>query len=120
VAIAATFGDSRLVDWPLEEMCRCALAVDRLRITPDTREAARRLAEAWLAQVDARRLIVIDLPRSPWVLPVLGWTYDRMGGIMDALAGQDRFAVAATRDVPRFGGRIVVLDRRDEPPAVQN
>jgi len=111
IGLAATIGNSRALDWPLRERCRCDLRIYPLFLTPKSREAAQAVAATWLATLPATRVILLDLPDSPDTLPMLGLTYDRSRGIVDAAMDDPRFTVSAIEPIPEFGGRILVLDR---------
>lgn len=111
IGLAATIGNSRALDWPLKERCRCDLGIRMLLLSPRDREDARAVAATWLATTPVTRVILLDLPDSPDSLPYLGLAYERTRGIVDAAMEQSRFAITAVQPIPEFGGRILVLDR---------
>jgi hypothetical protein len=111
IGLAATIGNSRALDWPLKERCRCDLGIRMLLLSPRDREDARAVAATWLATTPVTRVILLDLPDSPDSLPYLGLAYERTRGIVDAAMEQSRFAITTVQPIPEFGGRILVLDR---------
>ena len=67
---------------------------------------------ARVAATDAEYLVVIDAPASRYRLATLGWTYEKMAGILDAMAAQDRFERIADFPMPQHGGEAVIWRRR--------
>jgi hypothetical protein len=112
VAIASTFGFTRLYDWPLIERCRCRIRADVFRIPAGDRAAVRDAATAWLQRAAANRLLVFDFPEFIGEVPVLGFDYARTSGIVDAVAAQELFTHERTIELPEFGGRVSVWRRR--------
>ncbi|MBN9010803.1 MAG: hypothetical protein J0H63_11965 [Rhizobiales bacterium] len=112
IGLLATTGNSRALDWPLREWCRCDLRIYYLLLSPKDREEAFRVTEAWLRATPARRVILLDLPDSPDSIAGVGWTWDRMRGMVDAATkGRTGFSLTTVGPIPQFGGRILVLDR---------
>ncbi len=116
IMFAATFGNTRLFAWMLHERCRCNRAVRHPWIVnAPSREAVRQLMANEIAETTAERIVVIDAPRSAHALPELGWVYERMAGIVDAMASQDRFTVEAVVPLPDHGAEVTIWRRRAKP-----
>ncbi len=111
VMVATTFGMSSLFVWTIREHCRCNVAVRQpaLEQLGSRDEVARVMAES-ITRSNADVVVVIDAPHSGYALPRLGWTYDVLVGIVDAMAQQDRFVRVASYPVP--GGSASVWRRR--------
>ena len=114
VMIATTFGMSRLFRWTLHEDCQCKRIVedpwiDNLR----SRAEVRRVMAERIARSAAERIVIIDAPGGRYSYPVLGWTYEVMAGIVDAMESQDRYVRVATYPIPSQGAQAVVWRRRD-------
>ena len=112
-AYATTFGESSLLSWVARENCRCKIDVERPWITTTSREVVRSQIAARVASSLAPIFIIIDAPAGPYAFPELGWTYDRMSGILDAMAAQDRYVRVAVHAVPQFGAEVSVWRRPD-------
>ena len=114
VLVATTFGMSRLFAWTIREHRQCKLIVDDPWIDSlPTREDIRRIMAARVAETTADHIVVIDAPHARYALPVLGWIYDRMVGIVDAMRTQDRFVRIATYPIQDHGAMASVWRRRD-------
>ena len=114
IAYATTFGEGSLVSWAVRERCRCKFEVENPWIGGvGSRQEARALMSARIASSRAPLFIIIDAPGRPYELPALGWTYDRMVGIVDAMADQDRYVRIADHGVPEFGADISIWRLRD-------
>ena len=113
IMVATTFGWSTLFEWVLQNDCRC-----RRRVLPSwildlpSRAAVRAAMAARVAATDAEYLVVIDAPASRNQLATMGWSYEKMAGILDAMAAQDRFERIADFPMPQHGGEAVVWRRR--------
>jgi hypothetical protein len=118
VAYATTFGESALLSWVAREHCRCKLEIEKPWISTVT---SRREAQALMAdRVTSSRapvFVIIDAPAGPYELPQVGWTYDRLAGILDAMAAQDRYVRFTVHAVPEFGAQVSLWRRRDAPAA---
>ena len=112
---ATTFGETSLLSWMVRERCRCRFKVERLLITPASREEARTLMAARLASSQAPAFVIIDAPAGPYELPDPGLTYGRTAGIVDAVAAQDRYARVAVHVVPQFGAEVSLWRLPDAP-----
>jgi hypothetical protein len=114
IAYATTFGEGSLLAWAVRERCRCKLVVEKPWIGGvGSRQEARALMSAHIASSHASLFVIIDAPGRPYELPPLGWTYDRMVGIVDAMADQDRYVRVADHGVPEFGAQISIWRLRD-------
>jgi len=111
IAVASTFGPTRLLDWPLIERCNCRVHMDIFRPPEGDRSMVRAAAESWLARTPGEQLIVLDFPEFTQPAPLLRLDYSRMAGIVDAVAAQHRFQVDHTVELPAFGGRVSVWRR---------
>jgi hypothetical protein len=111
IMVATTFGRSDLFAWVIRERCRCGVAIrwPWLEHVGSRDEAQRVMAES-IAQSNADAVVIVDAPHSGYALPRLGWTYDLLVGIVDAMEQQDRFVRVASYAVP--GGSASVWRRR--------
>ena len=100
----------------MRERCRCKRQLELDSIIGGSREEVRAAMAARIAASPADAFAVVDAPTSPYAL-ALGLTYDRMIGIMDALATQDRYVRVAVHAVPTFGAEASVWRRRDAATA---
>jgi hypothetical protein len=112
IAVASTFGPTRLFDWPLIERCSCRVRMDTFRPPEGDRDAVRAAAETWLTRTRGERLLVFDFPEFTEAAPLLGFDYNRTIGIVDAVAAQNRFQLERTVELPAFGGRVSIWRRR--------
>jgi hypothetical protein len=111
IMVATTFGRSSLFAWMIRERCRCGIPVggpwlERL----GSRDEVRRVMAESIAQSNADVVVIVDAPHSGYALPSLGFTYDVLVGIVDAMEQQDRFVRVASYPVP--GGSASVWRRR--------
>jgi hypothetical protein len=114
IAYATTFGEGTLLSWMAREQCRCKLAVDGPWISGvASRDEARTLMAARIASSHAPFFVIFDAPGRPYEFPGLGWTYDRMAGIVDAMTAQDRYIRVVAHPVPKFGMEISLWRLRD-------
>jgi len=118
IAVATTFGETNLWVWTVRERCRCRKQVELASIVGATSRAdVRTRMAARLATSRAEAFAIVDAPGSPYALPPLGWTYDRLVGIVDAMAAQDRYVRVAIHAVPDFGAQASLWRLRDAPNA---
>jgi hypothetical protein len=113
VTVFTTFGASKLFAWVIREHCRCN------RIVPDpfiaglaTREDVRRVAADRIAQSAADIIVTIDAPTGRYELPAVGWTYQNMAGILDAMNEQTRYARGPSYDLPDQQAQATIWRRR--------
>jgi hypothetical protein len=112
--IASTFGMSRLFRWAVHEDCRCKRIVEDPWIEGlKSRAEVRRVMADRIARSVAERIVIIDAPGSRYSIRSVGWTYEVMAGILDAMESQDRFVRLATYPIPSQGAQAVVWRRRD-------
>jgi hypothetical protein len=118
VGVATTFGETSLWVWALRERCRCHRRVEMASIVgAASRDDARARMAARLATSQSEAFAIVDAPASPYALPQLGWTYDRLAGIVDAMAAQDRYVRVAVHPVSDFAAEVSVWRRGDAPVA---
>jgi hypothetical protein len=118
VGVATTFGETNLWFWTLRERCRCRREVEMASIIGATsRDDVRARMAARLAASQSEAFAIVDAPGSPYALAQLGWTYDRLVGIVDAMAAQDRYVRVAVHAEPDFGAEASVWRPRDGPGA---
>ncbi len=109
VMFATTFGMSKLFQWMLREHCRCKIIVEDPGINgAQSREQVRDMMADRVARSRADVLVVIDAPTSPYSLAALGWIYDKMAGIPDAMAQQTRFVQFTAYALPGLGARATL------------
>jgi hypothetical protein len=114
VMIATTFGMSRLFRWAIHEDCQCKRIVEDPWIDGlKSRAEVRSLMAERIARSSAERIVIIDAPDSRYSDRGLGWTYEVMAGIVDAMESQDRFVRFAAYPIPSQGAQAVVWRRRD-------
>jgi len=65
-----------------------------------------------LAESRAERIVIISAPGSRYKLPALGWTYEKMIGIVDAMHEQNLFVQVATFALPVDGTQATIWARR--------
>lgn len=121
LAIAATMGPTDLWTWTAREHCRCLARIERpfFEFRPAREDVARKMS-ALVASAKVDTLILIDAPAYP-VPGVLGFSYDRMRGLLDAMAEQDRFERIAIIPVPEHRATVTIWRRKSSsiarPPA---
>jgi hypothetical protein len=113
IGYATTFGESSLLSWMAREHCRCKLDVEKPWISMASRQEVRTLMADRIASSHTQAFVIIDAPTGYYQLPELGWTYDRMVGILDAMAEQHRYVRVATHAVPEFGAEVSLWRLRD-------
>jgi len=116
VAVATTFGSTNLWVWAIRERCRCRRQVELATIDrTGSRDEARIRMAAFIAASPAEVFAIVDAPGGyPMQLLIVG-PYDRMVGIVDAMAAQDRYVRVAVRPVPSFGAQASLWRLRDAP-----
>lgn len=113
LGVATTFGPSDLFTWSLEERCQCKVRLERpWTSTAGTRLDDRRIMLTTLAASKADRWVVIDAPASRYNEPDYGLTYDRLAGVVDAMALQRRYRLWAVAPLSGEGGvaRVYALN----------
>jgi len=109
IGYATTFGGTDLFRWTLREQCRCRFEVDDPWMSSlPGREAVRDAMAERVAGSHAAAFLIVDAPASPYELPTVGLTYDRMVGIVDAMAAQDRYIKAEAYRVASEGAEVSV------------
>jgi hypothetical protein len=115
VMFAATFGSTKLFQWMLHERCRCKTHVEDPSIAnAGSRAEVRARMTDRVARTPADVVVVIDAPGGRYTLPKLGWVYDTMAGIPDAMSAQSRFKRLATYDLPGQGAQATLWRRVSE------
>jgi len=113
VGVATTFGMSSLFQWVLLEDCKCHRIVKGSWISgASSRDEVRRMMLQDLAESRAERIVIISAPGSRYKLPALGWTYEKMIGIVDAMHEQNLFVQVATFALPVDGTQATIWARR--------
>ena len=109
IGIAATFGPSNLVNWVTQEACQCRLRFESPRLDRvGTRSDWHDQMAQTIASSKADRWIVIDAPGPAFNLPVLGLTYDRTSGMLDAMREQTRFRAVFSQRLPAQDAVVTV------------
>jgi hypothetical protein len=104
--------------WMLQERCRCRIAIDWPQFDPSTsRETIRATMRDYLERTKVDRLVVLDAPHYPNWFADQVWSYDRMRGVIDAMADQNKFERIATYDIPQLGAQATVWRRLSAQPA---
>ena len=112
VLIVTTFGNSELFNWVVHENCRCKVDLKNPFIyRANSRDEVRLRMADLISRSSAERIVVIDAPHGRYSFPALGWTYDRMVGIVDAMEQQQRFVRRAVYEIPSHGAKAVVWAR---------
>jgi hypothetical protein len=112
VGFLATFGATTFFHWTVREHCRCEAKVDTPWLFPRlTREEFRRIASDWLASTPAERIVIVD---APGLYPIegIGYTYERLSGLIDAIENNPGFEKIVTETVPTLGATVTVWRRR--------
>jgi hypothetical protein len=116
IAVATTFGATNLWVWAIRERCRCRQRVELAPIVAaGSRDEVRSRMAGLVAASSADVFAIVDAPGSFYAQPRFNWPYDRMAGIMDAMAAQDRYVRIAVHDVPGSGAQASVWRRRGAP-----
>jgi hypothetical protein len=109
VGVAATFGNSFLFQWMLQERCQCEVVVEQPTIGPsDQRGAVRDALLAELAASRAERWVLLDAPGSAYSAPALGYVYPRTAGLADAMRAQSRLVPVAVYHLPGEGAAATI------------
>jgi len=115
VGFATTFGMSRLFHWVIRQNCRRRILVEDPWIhRVASRDEARNLMADRIARSNAELFVVIDAPNGRYALPIIGWTYDHMVGIVEAMNSQTRFVRVATYSIPAHGAHATIWKRRQQ------
>jgi hypothetical protein len=112
VAFVTTFGVTPLFGWVLRTRCGCEVEIETPWVAiPASRKDARRVTSARLETLRSDVLVLIDAPRGRYELRVLGLTYDRMVGVVDAMRDQNRFVLQSTHEIPSEGAVVTIWRR---------
>lgn len=107
-AIIATFGGTKLLDWPVVDACHCRFRSLSEPLSPQAdREEIKGATATLLAGTHAFQLLVADFPS----LTRFPYAYDNTRGIVDAMFEQNRFTMVRTIEVVDPPGTIFVLRR---------
>ena len=113
VGVATTFGMSSLFQWVLLEDCKCHRIVKGSWITgASSRDEVRRMMLEDLAEVARRTDRNYFCAGSRYKFSALGWTYEKMIGIVDAMHEQNLFVQVATFALPVDGAQATIWARR--------
>jgi hypothetical protein len=113
VGFAATFGTSDLFTWTLLERCQCKVEIEHAWVSPvGSREDVRQAMLNQIAASSADHWVVVDAPGSAYSLPVVGFSYDRMAGQVDAMRSQSRYRPTAVFPIPTHGAVATVYQLR--------
>lgn len=114
VMFVTTFGSTDLFRWVLHEHCRCKVDVTHPWISGLTsREHVRNLMAQRVNETKAERIVLIDAPLSSNQLREMGWTYEVMAGVVDAMKEQNRFERTASHAIPQHGASVSIWRRRN-------
>jgi len=58
--------------------------------------------------------VIIDAPGSRYSLPALGWVYEKMVGVVDAMQDQTRYVRVADYTLPSEGAQASIWRRRND------
>jgi hypothetical protein len=109
VSIATTFGMSRLFRWVIHEHCKCNVTITDLFIdTRSSRADVRATTADRIANSNSDVFVIIDAPGSPYSLPQLGWVYEKMVGVVDAMQDQTRCVRFANYPIPSQGAQVSI------------
>jgi Dolichyl-phosphate-mannose-protein mannosyltransferase len=115
ISIATTFGASRFFRWAIHEHCKCKATVVDLFIDS---LSSRALVQATMADRIANStsdvFVIIDAPGSRYSLPGLGWVYEKMVGVVDAMQNQSRYVRVADYPIPSEGAQASIWRRRND------
>ncbi len=106
---ATTFGMSKLFAWMAHEHCRCNLTIDDPYI--DNARSRQEVRDLMLDRIEHSRasvFVIIDAPNGRYQLPVLGWVYPKMAGILDAMEIQTRYRREKNYDLAGQGARATI------------
>ena len=114
VSIATTFGSSRLFRWAIHEHCQCKVTITDLFIdSRRSRDDVRTTMTDRIANSNSDVFVVIDAPGSRYSFAELGWVYEKMVGVVDAMQSQTRFGRTATYSIPSHGAEASIWRRQD-------
>ncbi len=112
IGMAATFGITPLLRWTAQEHCKCRRQVAQFNPGIATsRDGVRAAMLDYIGRSAADRLVVFDVPDSP-APDILGWQYNKLAGILDALEVQQRYGKTAEYAVPSYGAQVSVWDAK--------
>jgi hypothetical protein len=113
VMFVTTFGSTDLFPWVLHERCRCKVEVTHPWISGLTsRRQARDVMAQRVNETKAERIVLIDAPLSTNQVMALGWTYEVMAGVVDAMNEQSRFERTASYAIQQHGAFVSIWRRR--------
>ena len=61
-------------------------------------------------------MVLINAPHGRYELPILGLTYDRMVGVVDAMREQKLFVLQSTHELPSEGAVVTIWRRAVRSP----
>ncbi len=112
IGMAATFGITPLLHWTAQEHCKCRRQVAQFNPGIATsRDGVRDAMLDYIGRSAADRIVVFDVPDSP-APDILGWQYNKLAGILDALEVQQRYGKTAGYVVPSYGAQVSVWDAK--------
>jgi hypothetical protein len=113
VGFIATFPSTPFFAWTVHVDCRCRTKkLDRPWAPPLlARDDYRRIAADWLKQTGSDTVVVIDAPHL-YAIPLLGLTYDRLSGFVDAIKSDPQFAQVAIEPVAALGATVTIWRRQ--------
>ncbi len=113
IGTAATFGMTPLLHWTAQEHCKCRVQFAQFNPgIPTSRDGVQAAMLDYIGRSPADRLIVFDVPGAKPAAEALGWQYDKLAGILDALKVQQRYGKTAEYSVPSYGARVSVWDTK--------
>jgi hypothetical protein len=57
--------------------------------------------------------VIIEAPGSRYSFPEMGWVYEKMVGVVDAMQSQIRYVRTATYLIPSHGAQASIWRRQD-------
>jgi hypothetical protein len=109
ISIATTFGASRLFRWVIHEHCKCNVTITDLFIdTRSSRADVRATMADRIANSKSDVFVIIDAPGSRYSDPGLGWVYEKMVGVVDAMQDQTRYVRVANYPIPSQGAQASI------------
>ena len=108
LAVAATFGPSSVLSWPILEACKCAPKIEEAPFDAGySREQTVAAATTWLETIRASQAVIADLPGYPDYV----YHHQNTIGIVDAIALQSRFRIVREIRDDALNARILILAR---------
>jgi len=115
ISIATTFGASRFFRWAIHERCKCkATVVDLFIDSQKSRVDVRAAMADRIRNSTSGVFVIIDAPGSRYSLPALGWVYEKMVGVVDAMQDQTRYVRVADYTLPSEGAQASIWRRRND------